>query len=454
MMAQRILVAAFIFAATLVGSPAVAQPWNDRTILEFTDPVAIPGATLQPGRYVFRIADSDSARHVIRVFDQEESRLIATLHAIPMQRSEATNDIVVKFDPAERGQAPAMRGWFYPGQRYGHEFVYSDEEARRIAERTKTLVLSGETDGDDKSGTLHVIDPTGARADWKGDDALNREWAQWNQKRASAAKNSAAMIQADFKGMRVELDDLEERPTQYIGKQVSVDGEIESVLGPRIFKIDEPGWADLDGEFLVVMPARAAALVKSGDNVTVSGTVRQFVRAEVEREWGWLDMKPEVEIELARKPVIVAERIIGGDDRRTMLIRSAAEDKPVGTGGSAASAGGTGPAGVGAAAAAPITDVATIAAGDDDLVGRPVRLNDVAVNGVEKGRGFFVGPRERQLFVLTQFTADGGHQAEVKAGQTVSLEGFVMQMPAGIPGTLDAAGALNKHVYVYATEMK
>jgi hypothetical protein len=450
-MTRPMLVAALIFAATLGSSPASAQPWNDRTILEFTDPVAIPGATLQPGRYVFRIADSDSARHVIRVFDEDESRLIATLQAIPMQRSDATNDIVVKFDPAERGQAPAMKGWFYPGQRYGHEFVYPDEEARRIAERTKTLVLSGETSGDDRSGTLHVIDPAGARADWKGNDALNREWAEWNRKRASASGNSAAMIQADFKGVRVKLDDLEERPTQYIGKQVSVDGEIERVLGPRIFKIDEPGWADLDGEFLVLMPARAAALVRSGDNVTVSGTVRQFVRAEVEREWGWLDLKPEVEIELARKPVIVAERIIGGDDQRTMMIRSAAEDKPVGTGGSAA--GGTGTAGVGAAAAAPITDVSTVATGDDDMVGRTVRLENAQVTGVERGRGFFVGPRERQLFVLTQYSADDGHQTSVDVGQKVSVDGFVMQMPTGVAGTLDAAGAVNRHIYVYATDI-
>src|SRR5688572_17633665 len=133
MMTRPMLVAALILAATLGSSPASAQPWNDRTILEFTDPIAIPGTTLQPARYVFRIADSDSARHVIRVFDEDESRLIATLHAIPMQRSDATNDIVVTFDPAERGQAPAMKGWFYPGQRYGHEFVYPDEEARRIA---------------------------------------------------------------------------------------------------------------------------------------------------------------------------------------------------------------------------------------------------------------------------------------------------------------------------------
>lgn len=440
---RRICMTLFIAAAPFVAAPAGAEPWNERTILEFSGPVAIPGATLQPGRYVFRIADAASARHVIRVFDEDEERLITTLHAIPMRRTTATNDIVVKFDPAERGDAPAMKGWFYPGQRYGHEFVYPEDEARRIAERTKTLVLSGDTSGDLKAGALHVIDPAGARSNWQGDTALNREFDEWNRTRTQAQGNSAAMIQADFKGMRVKLDDLEDRPTQYIGKQVSVDAEVERVIGPRVFRIDEPGWADLDGEFLVVLPAGLAAMVKPGDAVTVSGTVRQFVRADVEREWGWLDTTPELEIQLAKKPVIVADRVIGGDDQRTMIIRRAPATQPVGTAG----------AGVGAAAASSIKDMTTVATGDDELVGRSVHLENMQVTGVERGRGFFVGPRERQLFVLTQYSADDGHQAKVDVGQKVSVEGFVMQMPAGVPGTLDAAGAVNRHIYVYATDI-
>jgi hypothetical protein len=108
-------------------------------------------------------------------------------------------------------------------------------------------------------------------------------------------------------------------------------------------------------------------------------------------------------------------------------------------------------AGIGAAAGAPVSDPVALASGDDDLVGRPVHLEGVEVTGVDTGHGFFVGPRGRQLFILTQYT---GNTDAVSAGQKVSVDGFVMQMPGGAASDLSAPGALNKHIYVYATGLK
>jgi hypothetical protein len=94
-----------------------------------------------------------------------------------------------------------------------------------------------------------VIDECGRARD----DATLREWASWQQERGDAAtRASATAVQADRQGMQVSVDDLEDNPTKYIGQFISVDAEVEKVFGPRLFTIDEPNWADLDGDDIYV----------------------------------------------------------------------------------------------------------------------------------------------------------------------------------------------------------
>ena len=44
------------------------------------------------------------------------------------------------------------------------------------------------------------------------------------------------------------------------------------------------------------------------DTVTVTGIVRMMVAAEIERELGW-NLDPQIEAELERKPVLVAQSL-------------------------------------------------------------------------------------------------------------------------------------------------
>ena len=160
----RALVAIALGGVLMATAPAAADTWNERTQLTFDEAVEIPGRTLPPGTYVFRLGDANTARHVLRVMSADENEVITTIQAIPMKRAQATNDIVLKFAPASGGEAPALKGFFYPGRLYGHEFIYPEEQARHIADRTKTLVLSTEGSTDDlKSGTLHMVDAAGVR---------------------------------------------------------------------------------------------------------------------------------------------------------------------------------------------------------------------------------------------------------------------------------------------------
>ena len=61
---------------TMMAAPGVrADEWNKKTILTFSGPVQIPGATLPAGSYVFKLADLTGNRHVVQVFDKDEKKI-------------------------------------------------------------------------------------------------------------------------------------------------------------------------------------------------------------------------------------------------------------------------------------------------------------------------------------------------------------------------------------------
>ena len=57
----------------------------------------------------------------------------------------------------------------------------------------------------------------------------------------------------------IDLDELEDNPEKYVGKTVTVEGEVDRVLGPHLFTIDERDWVDADREMPVVVPEPFAA---------------------------------------------------------------------------------------------------------------------------------------------------------------------------------------------------
>jgi hypothetical protein len=128
---------------TVLAAPGVrADEWNKKTILTFSGPVQIPGATLAPGSYVFKLADLAGNRHVVQVFDKDEKKIIATLLAIPNDRLEASDEPVVLFSERPAGSPQAVKVWFYPGNRIGNEFVYPKSMAMKIAKANHQSVLA------------------------------------------------------------------------------------------------------------------------------------------------------------------------------------------------------------------------------------------------------------------------------------------------------------------------
>lgn len=126
---------------------AQADEWNRKTVVTFSGPVEIPGVhlagwgVLPAGTYVFKIMDSMSDRHIVQIFNKDETTIYATILAIPNYRLRATDKTVITFRERPAGEPEALRAWFYPGRNWGEEFVYPKAKAIELAKITNTPVL-------------------------------------------------------------------------------------------------------------------------------------------------------------------------------------------------------------------------------------------------------------------------------------------------------------------------
>ena len=139
-----VLALSIIVVCMMFSSSASAQSWNKKTTVTFSAPIEIPGVgaqVLPAGTYVFRLLDSISDRHIVQIFDKDESHLYATILAIPNYRLKATDKTVMTFAERAAGDPQAIRAWFYPGDNSGQEFVYPKKRAVELAKITRTPVI-------------------------------------------------------------------------------------------------------------------------------------------------------------------------------------------------------------------------------------------------------------------------------------------------------------------------
>jgi hypothetical protein len=103
---------------------ASADEWNKKTYITISQSIEVPGAILPPGRYVFKLLDSQSNRHIVQVMNERENHVYCTNLAIPKQRMEPADRTILSFYEVPGGGPEPVRSWFYPGDLIGQEFVY------------------------------------------------------------------------------------------------------------------------------------------------------------------------------------------------------------------------------------------------------------------------------------------------------------------------------------------
>jgi LPXTG-motif cell wall-anchored protein len=94
------------------------------------------GVVLQPGKYVIRLVESPSDRHIVEFLNDKQNHVYATVGAINNYRMTPTGKSIFTFYEMPAGQPEAIRAWFYPGDNFGQEFLYKKHFGQVVAQNT------------------------------------------------------------------------------------------------------------------------------------------------------------------------------------------------------------------------------------------------------------------------------------------------------------------------------
>ena len=125
------------FLGATISPSAKAYDLDHKTTLTFSGPIEIPPVyitgmrVLPAGTYVFKLVNSSSNRHIVQIFNKDQTKIYATVLAIPNYRLVAKTRTVITFNEGVRGAPQPIRAWFYPGANWGEEFVYPKSTGRR-----------------------------------------------------------------------------------------------------------------------------------------------------------------------------------------------------------------------------------------------------------------------------------------------------------------------------------
>lgn len=158
-----------LLGATLIlfQTQAKADAWNKRTIVTTRESIEVPGnVVLPPGKYVFKLFNSISSRHIVQVMNDREDKLMAMVMAIPAQRMKPADKTILTFYETPKSEPPFIRSWFYPGDTYGQEFAYPRNRALHISQLTGVNVPI-----DTSTSTTDVSSTDVSQAELPGDTA-------------------------------------------------------------------------------------------------------------------------------------------------------------------------------------------------------------------------------------------------------------------------------------------
>lgn len=142
------------------GALAQAPEWTTWSISE---PTQVGDVVLQPGTYRLTVMRTPTSRNFIRVTNEDGTNLFTTALTVPHvfepteERPEAATFV---YWPAVEGEPRVLRTWFAaaPPGAIGHDFVYEEDMAMRLARANEAQVIAyrGEIDDDVE---LEVVTP-------------------------------------------------------------------------------------------------------------------------------------------------------------------------------------------------------------------------------------------------------------------------------------------------------
>jgi len=139
---KKLMILGTMLAFLIVLPAARASEEDQATKLTFNKAVQIPGRVLPAGTYWFVLAETNTTPDIVRIFNSDRSTLYATVLTINAERSNPTDNTAITL--ADRGsmQPENIVTWFYPGDAFGHEFVYSNSEEKELAQVKHHTVMA------------------------------------------------------------------------------------------------------------------------------------------------------------------------------------------------------------------------------------------------------------------------------------------------------------------------
>ena len=126
-----------LLAFVMLLPSARAAQYDQATKLTFSRQVQIPGRVLPAGTYWLVLADNLGSRNIVEIFNSDRSKLYATVLTNNVESLSTTNETTITFAEGDPMEPETILSWFYPGQTFGHQFVYSSVEEQKLAQATR-----------------------------------------------------------------------------------------------------------------------------------------------------------------------------------------------------------------------------------------------------------------------------------------------------------------------------
>lgn len=141
----------------------------------------------------------------------------------------------------------------------------------------------------------------------------------WNSKGAIALALSVVVLPACTNqleannppgpGTNVTTEEVADNTAQLIGKTVTVRSEPEKKIAANTFTIEDEQFFGDESILVVNASGQPVVLPTDDTEVQITGEVRKFVLVDIERDYDFLDLEPNLYAEFEGKPAIIARSI-------------------------------------------------------------------------------------------------------------------------------------------------
>jgi hypothetical protein len=121
---------------------AHADEQDQETKITFSQAIQVPGQILPAGTYLFKLTNTDVDLNIVQIFSADRTHLYATLETVPTESRQVPDNTAVALAQQGTGKPDVLLKWFYPGEETGHEFVYSNQVEKELAQDKQQMVVA------------------------------------------------------------------------------------------------------------------------------------------------------------------------------------------------------------------------------------------------------------------------------------------------------------------------